>query len=327
MAWRDDIEGQVINTDIDGLLTAALLWEKKGWPLWGFCDTESVWVTDEAVVALRDRPETVAWVDIDMCWPRTRSISQHVIIERQSDLAVIDAFATTSNPNLQATPVRSRTADYRWKYPYGTFQWVWWLAGLPPPDLDDRVATGLVWMPDGGFGSILPGRHPENCREWATNHLPESPMSPLIVARREREATRLVSEAEHWLTTRSPASAGRWFNHQYKMSRIVGGVADVRVDPSTPEGRNELNSLLAAIAQAFGWGPPLRLDGSCHRFMGTWESIRTVPPGWPGSANSGDLVSVAVGFGSEWFFTRPTNDRGEPPLTSLLPSVHGPPHP
>ena len=38
--WRHEITHQVVNPDIDGLLTACLLHHVKGWPVIGFYDTQ-----------------------------------------------------------------------------------------------------------------------------------------------------------------------------------------------------------------------------------------------------------------------------------------------
>lgn len=322
MAWRTDVVGQIANTDVDGLLSAALLWEVKGWPLWGFCDTESVWVTAEGRAALQERPENVAWVDLDMCWPRTRSISQHIIVETPADAEAVKAFRTTSNPNLHVNPIRSRRIAYQRKYPFGTFQWMWWVAGLDAPDPDiDAVRTGLLWMPDGGFQSIHPDRHQDNCRDWAVRLLPGSPLAPLVEQGRDEEATDLVVAAHQWLTKRVPSSSRRWFNHQYKMARIVNGSSEVLLDPASREGRDEVNAILSALCEAFGWSEPVQLQSGLERFTGRWRSSPRAPPDWPNSANDGRVVSVAVGFGTKWFFTEPDNGRGVPSLRDLLPPV------
>ena len=46
--WRDEVVGQILNTDIDGLLSGSLLHDQKGWPLWGFYDTVNLWLTTGA---------------------------------------------------------------------------------------------------------------------------------------------------------------------------------------------------------------------------------------------------------------------------------------
>ena len=87
--------------------------------------------------------------------------------------------STRWNPSV----IGGHTADaasYPWKYPFGTFQWLWWLEAMEAPGVNDSVATGLVWMPDGGFGSIN-NRWRDNCVDWALRRLPNSPLAPMAV--------------------------------------------------------------------------------------------------------------------------------------------------
>ncbi len=167
-----------MNTDIDGLLTAALLHALKGWPVVGFYDTESVWVSAGTPVPL-DAERTI-WVDADMCFPGARCLSQHVSTAGPADAAQVLAYRDTVNPNLAVGCHGGSVGVYRDKYPFGTFQWAAWLAGSPqPPQVNDVLRTGLAWMPDGGFQSVLHPAWRLNCLHWATQALPGSILSPL----------------------------------------------------------------------------------------------------------------------------------------------------
>ena len=70
---------------------------------------------------------SIAWVDIDMCWPGARSLSQHVVMETPDGRSDVSAYAETVNPSLLRG--HARRSRYASKYPFGTFQWAWWLAG------------------------------------------------------------------------------------------------------------------------------------------------------------------------------------------------------
>jgi hypothetical protein len=173
--WRHDITAQVVNPDIDGLLTAYLLYHLKGWPVVGFYDTQRLLVDSSHPLPL-DLQRTV-WVDVDMCWPGARSLSQHVILDFPTDATRVTAYSETVNPSLLRG--HARRADYMNKYPFGTFQWAWWLSGLREvPDPDDELLTGLAWMPDGGFKSVRE-RWRTNCVQWACEQMPGSILSPL----------------------------------------------------------------------------------------------------------------------------------------------------
>ena len=43
-AWRHEITHQIINPDIDGLMTACLLHHVKGWPVVGLYDTQRLYL-------------------------------------------------------------------------------------------------------------------------------------------------------------------------------------------------------------------------------------------------------------------------------------------
>lgn len=230
--WRSEVTQQVINTDIDGLITGALLHHLKGWPVVGFFDTETLWLAEDAAVPLD--LERTAWVDIDMCWPGTRSLSQHVITIDSKSAHAVDAHASTVNPNLFVGCHAGATEVYQRKYPFGTFQWAAWIAGSPaPPHLDEALLTGLAWMPDGGFQSVNHPSWRSNCLSWATSTLAESLLSPLAQAGTQ-SAGSLVEAAAHRL-----AAAGRlpatWQNWQYVMSR-VGPRSKILVDVATASG-------------------------------------------------------------------------------------------
>lgn len=142
--WRHDISMQVVNPDIDGLLTACLLHHHKGWPAVGFYDTQRLLLDPATHLPLP--LDEIIWVDIDMCWPGARSLSQHVVLDDLVDAAAVDAYAETVNPSLLGG--HARRHNYTSKYPFGTFQWACWLIGrdaLPGlPDPDDLVMSGLA---------------------------------------------------------------------------------------------------------------------------------------------------------------------------------------
>jgi hypothetical protein len=313
-AWRDEVTQQVINTDIDGLLTGALLHHLKGWPIAGFYDTETLWLAEEAEVPLDLR--RTAWVDIDMCWPGTRSLSQHVITVDTGGADAVQAHTSTVNPNLFVGCHAGSTAVYQRKYPFGTFQWAAWIAGSPaPPELGEALMTGLAWMPDGGFKSVNHPSWRNNCLSWATHTLPGSLLSPLASAS-TRTAGSLVEAAAHRLAAVSPLPI-TWRNWQYSMSR-VGAQSKILVDVATPAGLADVQAVLDRITTAYGW-KPLPLPRMPQVFRGTWKSSSgEPPPGWPHIANDGGAVSMAITGRREYRWTEPDNARGMQPLRAAL---------
>ena len=261
--WRHDINAQIVNPDIDGLLTACLLHHLKGWPVIGFYDTQRLLVDTEHALPL-DLART-AWVDVDMCWPGTRSLSQHVVLDRPGDLEHVSAYASTVNPSLLRGHARQR--NYRNKYPFGTFQWTWWLAGIGGlPDPNDALMTGLAWMPDGGFRSVR-DQWRTNCVQWAVDQLPNSILSPLA-ATDPNNAWNAVRVAEAELRRLSGVSDG-WRNHQFNLTQgsATGPVLGFPVD----EVPGVLQSICDAICTIYGWDSP-RIPTHLDVHEGRWRT-------------------------------------------------------
>lgn len=312
--WRNDIDVQVINADIDGLLTGALLYHARGWPLVGVYDTEHLWLEESWMTRLRADFSRVLWVDVDMCWPGARSLSQHVITIDHEDASLVEAYKTTLNPSLAAG--HAARANYRTKYPFGTFQWAWWLLGRAPPRVDDVVQTGLVWMPDGGFRSVV-SEHRRNCIDWAVRRLPDSPLAPLIESRREREAEIFVSAAEEYLK-RESGVRDHWRNRQYAPTRTGTAGVTVLDDPGTESGRTKFNAVLRAVASAFDW-EVAALPKEMRMREGTWATSSYPPRGWPESTRRRELVSIAMTGFSKVCYTLPDARPGRHSIREALP--------
>lgn len=304
-AWRSDIKAQIINTDIDGLLTACLLHHLKGWPIKGLYDTRRLWLATDV-----DVPLTLTdyiWVDIDMCWPGTLSLSQHVVSNAPSDIHDVAAYATTINPSLLQG--RSRQGNYTGKYPFGTFQWAWWLAVQRDgwPRIDDRLRTGLAWMPDGGFDSIT-GNWTANCVRWATEVMPGSILEPLVRHDQGNSARTLVAEACEYLKRVSGVKEpALWKNLQFNMTRASSTGPVLIADPV--HFVEELQAIIDAICDVFEWKPLTfpRLS-ACHE--GSWHHGSAPPLGWPQSANEFKVVSIAVTGRNHFCWTSPSPPPG-----------------
>lgn len=312
-SWRADIRQQVVNTDIDGLLTATLLHHLKGWPIVGLYDTETLWVCDAAAVPL-DLAATL-WVDVDMSWPGARSLSQHVVTAREQDAGAVRAHEETINPNLAVGCHGGSFDVYRYKYPFGTYQWAAWVAGAPsPPDAQDRLRTGLAWMADGGFMSV---NHPSwrgNCLGWALSTLPNSLLAPL--ARQGTGAARACVEVAAARLAGGIPLPPAWRNLQYVIAQSKGG-GPPTVDPATPAGVADVQSVVDEIADIHEWRR-VRIPQMPRRFVGTWRTAATPPPGWPDSANRHRVFSMAITGNRKYCWTEPTNRRGLPHLGTAL---------
>jgi hypothetical protein len=291
------------------------------WPIVGLYDTEHLWLSPEWAQRLARDFGKVLWVDVDMCWPGARSLSQHVILRDLADRASVNAFAHTVNPSLEGG--HSVRGDYANKYPYGTFQWAWWLISRPVPDVTNVIETGLLWMPDGGFGSINNPDYQDNCKNWAVKRLAKSPLAPLVIAGREREAGGFVEEAADHLQRMSGVTAN-WRNFQYAPTKTpakftqAGGVL-VYDDPASARGRASYDALLRAIATTFGWAST-SIPATLVTFEGTWCSDAGFPADWPAAADRRQIVSIAATGFNKVAYTRPSSSTtGVPALSKVLP--------
>ena len=313
-SWRNGLRGQIINTDIDGLLTACLLHHVKGWPIIGMYDTKRLWVNQEVDEPL-DMQSTI-WVDVDMCWPSALSLSQHVVTTTAGDAESVHAFRDTINPSLAFGHAQDST--YGTKYPFGTFQWAWWLIEKCPAtfDPDDDLATGLAWMPDGGFQSVM-NRHRANCLNWATEILRGSVLTPLARLDGGQSARRKVEAARTYLQQKSGFDDRFWRNEQFVLSAHDG-----RSGPN-PKARpadvtTQLQALLNAICAVFGWTPPT-MPNLDREYIGTWRTGTQPPAGWPESANNREVVSIAATGFSQLCWTTPETTLPGRPLAEILP--------
>lgn len=237
------------------------------------------------------------WVDLDMCVPGSRSISQHVVSNTAAETELVTAFAESVNPNLLVG--RDRLDRYTDKYPCGTFQWVAWLVGNDlGTSTGDAIASGLAWMPDGGAFNLSNFR--ANCLDWAITKMQGSSLAP-IASGDAATAVDHVRQAESYLRRKSGV-----------LFRLVPDAPVV--DAQGQCGRTgrairtrPVQALLDAITEIYGW-KPLVIPTHYKPFSALWQAGRQ-PPGWPHSANLREVVSVAVTSRNGWCWTE-----NKPPL-------------
>jgi hypothetical protein len=232
-----------------------------------------------------------AAVPIDTSWPGARSVPPPVVLEHPSDAEAVSAYASTVNPSL----LRRLARHYRDKYSFGTFQWVWVVGECTiATRARRRDASGLAWIPDGGFGSVMNDWR-SNCLDW--------PLRQCRAAFSNRSHQRLRatpsarSGAEDELVRLSGVMRG-WRNHQFSLTRRspTGPVLQFSLD--------EVHDVLTAICTIYGWCVPEMPDR--HRVVeGPWRSGGSAPAGWPGIANQGRVVSLAVTGTGQVCWTEP----------------------
>ncbi len=115
----------IINTDIDGILSAIVLQNTLNWKIVGFCDSkDTVWIKP----GLIEKIEDVIFLDIYVAHPSLKCIDQHIVAKDSNHGLHLAKNPNKQNPNLErlryASPNASDKSAYAWKYPFGTVHYI-----------------------------------------------------------------------------------------------------------------------------------------------------------------------------------------------------------
>lgn len=290
-AWGGGVRWQIIDPDIDGVLSAALLHSMYGWKVLGYFDKATLWLRRGTQVPLD--LTSVAWVDIDMAWPGALSISHHVVLEEASPTSSPPALSQAVNPSLlRGNYYLPRRVGYEDKYPFGTFQWLWWFLNvrLELAHLDTPVGRGLAWMPDGGATSVR-GKHADNCIRWACDIMPGSLLEPTARTRPSAALADVLS-AKQYLQEHSGVTEGWTSSGHWEVTR--GVAAGPGGKTSTTRGEPDVQLLTDAVTQFYDM-PHVELPGDLDEYRGEWHRGDSIPR-W-GSRSADPLVCAAfTGF-------------------------------
>ena len=111
----------IVNTDIDGVLSAFVLCKFCGCEIVGFSNSDDrVWWRKDKIGSIYDG------VYIDMYVPRKDvvTIDQHIIAYDEEELHTIASFGTKINPNLENPRTFTPGESYKYKYPFGTVHYL-----------------------------------------------------------------------------------------------------------------------------------------------------------------------------------------------------------
>ncbi len=142
----------IIRPGLDGLLAATFLHHYLGWPIAGYYDDESLWLSPAA----RENWDRLVWVDLDICRPGCRSIG-HQVLTKSSTLPA--ALKHCCNPNLLAGLGAVRFDS---RYPFSTVLFLLWLYNKP---LRRSLVSRLLVLA-AGSSWIQVQQYPDKCREW-----------------------------------------------------------------------------------------------------------------------------------------------------------------
>ncbi|AOW20650.1 hypothetical protein [Urechidicola croceus] len=115
----------IINTDIDGLLSALVLQHFLNWKIVGFCDSkDTIWIDPNE----RNTNNEIVFVDIFVGNPNYKCIDQHIVAKNKNHVKKLTQNSNKQNPNFNRTRYASSNKKdpnaYAWKYPFGTVHYL-----------------------------------------------------------------------------------------------------------------------------------------------------------------------------------------------------------
>jgi len=321
MAWNLDKPGQIINPDIDGVLSALILHYEFGWPVIGFYDTKTISISDESYgdyfLDGKLNLEKIVWTDLDMSFPGARSIGQHVVNWDSPIEDDIQALHNSINPNLHEGWHRGGNVRYRDKYPFGTAQYLSYILSDKINELakDNRLLEGLMWMPDGGAWSL--GNFALNCRDWATNFMIDGALSHSAL-KDPKLVQGIVKATQLHLAAQIPSLSWSKTEQPILVLPSGKGYAD-GLDPSTIGGRTVLQKVFDESAELLQRESLVLPAGEFSKWHGEWRQLSSRPDSWHNAVNSGRVVSHALTTMRSFSVTLPTNsNNSERNIAELL---------
>ena len=182
----------IVNTDIDGVLSAYVLCRYCGCEIVGFSNSaQYVWWRKDKISSIYDA------VYIDMYVPRkdVLTIDQHIIAYDADSLMAIASFGSKMNPNIDNPRTFLPNNSYYLKYPFGTIHYILSKLGKAGVNvlfdytrvLDKQHGCPLtiadfLLRADDAMTTSLNSRYVDNARDWWRWLKDESRMSNNITA-------------------------------------------------------------------------------------------------------------------------------------------------
>lgn len=166
----------VVNTDIDGVLSAYVLCKYCGCEIVGFSNSrDCVWWREDK---MRDVFDAV-YLDMYVAHPKVLTIDQHIIAHDAAMAAQLDEFGTKLNPNIENVRTFMPNESYARKYPFGTVHYILAKLGqmgvevhldldkVISSDFDASLTVGDFFLrADDAFKTTLASSYRANAKEW-----------------------------------------------------------------------------------------------------------------------------------------------------------------
>ena len=166
----------IVNTDIDGVLSAFVLCHYCGCEIVGFSNSsDGVWWRDDKIKSIYE----AVYIDMYVARKDVLTIDQHIVSYDEEQRSKLAALGTKINPNLENPRSFTPASSYRYKYPFATVHYI--LAKLGAEglnvqfDLSKRiqgVGCGVLCLgdfllrADDAMKTTLNSPYKKNAREW-----------------------------------------------------------------------------------------------------------------------------------------------------------------
>jgi len=249
----------IAGSDFDGIFSAMLLHEFRGFELIGFYDFETIWYDSNCNKEdLRD----AIWVDLDIYHPDIKSIGHHVLKLTMKDQ--VPGHKNSLNPNLIRNITVSR--NFNRKYPYGTVHMLVSLFDVKVKK--DLLNMLLLWHPNSSLANAQ--RYRENAKDWLFNFLK---IDVMMVTFKQTLQQQFEDDLEKHIYQRIEQigfSKGR--SQIVTIHRRLGGYQCAFKDPQ--KSYKQIDGLISMISKITGWRH-MSIPRIYKRIKG---SVRSVSP-------------------------------------------------
>ena len=224
----------IVNTDIDGILSAFVLCKYCNCEIVGFSNSaECVWWRSDKINSIYD----AVYIDMYVQRKDVYTIDQHIIAFNKDNLSEIASLGTKMNPNIDNPRTFIPNCSYYLKYPFGTVHYILSKLGKAGIDIhfehsmqvsseygDVLRIADFILRADDAMTTSLYSNYVDNAKEWWWWLKRESNMSANIVSLTEY-LNSCVREKINVLGRKSAIAA--YFKLQFGCDSPDGGFSSV----------------------------------------------------------------------------------------------------
>ena len=166
----------IVNTDIDGILSAFVLCHYCGCEIVGFSNSsDSVWWRADKIKSIYE----AVYIDMYVARKDVLTIDQHIVSYDKEQCSELAALGTKINPNLENPRSFTPAKSYKYKYPFATVHYILAKLGgeglnvqfdlskkIQGPDRSALCFGDFLLRADDAMKTTLNSPYKKNAREW-----------------------------------------------------------------------------------------------------------------------------------------------------------------